>query len=96
MGDPLATTDMGRKLEAVPLFGGPHLTQCGLGRVLHRYQVASWFIQPFGHHTPTSETDRQDQSGQRSYSIRQTVLQTIVQKLNQSVSWKCPYCQYVT
>ena len=27
----------------------PHLTQCGLGRGLPIYQVASWSIQPFGH-----------------------------------------------
>jgi len=37
----LATTDMGRKLEAVSLFGeggdGPHLTQCGLGQGLYFY-----------------------------------------------------------
>ena len=45
MGDRLATTDMGRKEGApVPLPGGelgPHLTQCGLGRGLLQYQVAS-------------------------------------------------------
>ena len=28
---------------------GPHLTQCGLGRGLLPYQVASWSIEPFGH-----------------------------------------------
>jgi len=28
---------------------GPDLTQCGLGRGLLPYQVASWSIQPFGH-----------------------------------------------
>ena len=65
MGDRLATIDMGRKLGGVPLFSrggaelGPHLTQCRLGRGLPPYQVASWFIQPFGHNTPTSQTDRQ-------------------------------------
>ena len=36
-----------------PLFGegelGPHLAQCGLGRGLPPYQVASWSMQPFGH-----------------------------------------------
>jgi len=34
---------MGRKLGAVPLWGGelgPHLTQCGLGRGLPPYQAA--------------------------------------------------------
>jgi len=51
MGDHLATTDMGRKLGAVPLSAelDPHLTQCGLSRGLPPYQVASWFSQPFGH-----------------------------------------------
>jgi len=28
---------------------GPHLAQCGLGRGLPPYQVASWSIQAFGH-----------------------------------------------
>ena len=46
MGDRLATIDMGRKLGAAPFFflGGEldrHLTQCGLGRGLPPYQVAS-------------------------------------------------------
>jgi len=49
----LATTDMGRKLGAPPTFLlgelGPHLTQCGLGRGLPPYQVASLSIQPFSH-----------------------------------------------
>jgi len=54
MGDRSATIDMGQKLGevAVPLFGcgelGPHVTQCGLGRGLPSYQVASWSVQPFG------------------------------------------------
>jgi len=61
MGDRLATIDMGRKL-GVPLWGGelgPHLTQFGLGRGLPPYQMASWSIQPFGHNTPTLQTDGQ-------------------------------------
>jgi len=37
---------------------GPHLTQCQLGWGLSPYQVISWSIQPFGHNTPTSQTDR--------------------------------------
>jgi len=47
MGYRLATIDVGRKVgAAVPLFGeegqlGPHLIQCGLGRGLPSYQVAS-------------------------------------------------------
>ena len=28
---------------------GPHLLECGLGRGLPLYQMASWSIQPFGH-----------------------------------------------
>jgi len=42
---------MDRKLAAaVPLSGRClHLTQCGLGRGLRPYQMASWSIQPFGH-----------------------------------------------
>ena len=50
---------------------GPHLTQCRLGRGLPPYQVASWSIQPFGHNTPTLQTDRQ--TGQRSRSIGRTI-----------------------
>ena len=42
MGDRLVTIDMDRKLGAVPLGGlGPHVAQCGLGRGLPSYQVAS-------------------------------------------------------
>jgi len=63
MVDRLATIDMGRKVRrgccgdaGSPL--GHHLTrrQCGLGRGLPLYQVASWSIQPFGHnrHGPKS------------------------------------------
>ena len=61
---------MGRKLGGLcPLFGelGPHLTQCRLGRGLPPCQVSSWSVQPFGHNTPTSQTDKQ--TGQRSDSI---------------------------
>jgi len=67
---------------AVPLSVGelgPHLTQCGLGRGLPTYQVASWSIQPFGQGTPTLQTG---QTGQRSDSIGRTVLQTVAQKRN--------------
>jgi len=44
MGDRLATVDIGRKVESVPIWrggAGPHLTQCRLGRGLPPYQVAS-------------------------------------------------------
>jgi len=50
---------------AVPIGTGelsPHLTQCGLGRGLPPYQAASWFIQPFGHNTPTLQTGQTDRT----------------------------------
>jgi len=53
MGYRLATIGMGRKWEGATVGAGsplgPHLTQCGLGRGLPLYQVASASIQPFGH-----------------------------------------------
>jgi len=61
MGDRFATVDKGQKSgeAAVPLSEGGelglHLTQCGLGRSL---PPTKW--QPFGHNTPTLQTDRQD------------------------------------
>jgi len=65
MGDRLTTIDMGRKEgAAVPLSGkelGPDLTQCRLGQALPRtewYELVSWSVQPFGHNTPTLQTDR--------------------------------------
>jgi len=56
---------------------GPHLTQCGRGRGLPPCQVSSWSIQPFGHNTPTSQTDRQQID-----STERTVLQTVAQTLD--------------
>jgi len=41
MGDRLATIGMGRRFEGLLWGLGPHLTQCGLGRGLPLYQVAS-------------------------------------------------------
>jgi len=40
-----------------------HLTQCCLERGLPPYQVVSSSIQPFGHNTPTSQTERQTDNG---------------------------------
>jgi len=62
---------------------GPHLTQCGQGRGLPTCQVSSWSVQPFGHNTPTSQTDRQtgQTDRQQTDSIGRTVLQTVAQKL---------------
>jgi len=53
MGDCLATLETGRKVGR-GCCGGHRLTQCGLGRGLPLYHVASWSIQPFGHncHAP--------------------------------------------
>jgi len=42
------------------------LTQCRLWRGLSPYQVASWFIEPFGHNTPAlQETDKTDRQTDR-------------------------------
>jgi len=63
---------------------GPHLTECGLGRGLSPCQVSSGSIRRFGNNTPMSHPDRhrQDrQTGQRSDSMGQTVLQTVTPKL---------------
>jgi len=62
---------------------GPHLTQCDQGRGWPPRQVSSWSIQPFGHNTPTLQTDRQtgQTDRQRSDSIGWTVLQTVAQKM---------------
>jgi len=51
----------GSKIRGVPFWGelGPHQTQYGRGRGLPPCQVSSWSIQPFGHNTPTLQTDRQ-------------------------------------
>jgi len=90
MGDRLATIDMGRNVgAAVPLSvaggGGLHLTQCGLGRGLPPYQVASWSTQPrFGTVHQRCKTDRQTYK-QRTDSIGRTVLQTVAPK------WECPF-----
>ena len=68
----LATTDMGQKLgTAMPLFRGwelgLHLTQCGLGRGLALYQMASWSIQPFGQWLQyTNVTGRQDRTDRQT------------------------------
>jgi len=39
---------------------GVHLTQYGQSWGLPACQVSSWSIQPFGHSTSTSQTDRTD------------------------------------
>ena len=56
MGDHLVIIDTGRKVGAAvsPFWGrgaGSHLTQCGLGRGLPSFQVASGSIEVFGHKT---------------------------------------------
>jgi len=56
----VATRDMGRKEGGccAPFAGelGPRLTQCGLGRGLLPYKVASSSIQPFGHNRHEPKT----------------------------------------
>jgi len=72
MGDRLATIDIGRKEgTAVPLSGELclYLTQCGRDRGLPSCQISSWYVQPLGHSTPTSQTG---QTGQRSDSMGRT------------------------
>jgi len=54
MGDGLATMNIGQNVGRGCCGGvgsplGHHLTQCGLGRSLPLYQVASWSIPSFGH-----------------------------------------------
>jgi len=44
------------------------------------YQVASWSIQPFGHNTPTLQTDRQDNG---PVALREPLLVTVAQKHTQ-------------
>ena len=67
MGDRLATIDMGRKLGALSLFGqgscAPPNTKSSGPRPACRVSFSS--IQPFGgHNARTSQTDRQDRTGQ--------------------------------
>ena len=85
---------MDQKVGAVvPLLGElrPHLTQCGLGRGLHSYQVDVGFgqsgilIHPTIWPQYTNVTDRQTYRQDRTYrqrsdSIGQTVLQTVASK----------------
>ena len=86
----LATIDMDRKLGNVPLIEGggellPHLTQRCLDWGLTPYKVASWSIQPFGHnrHWPKIGCGyTETQKGQRFDGIGQTVLQTVVPKMD--------------
>jgi len=57
----------------------------------HFENNSSWFVQPFAHNTPTSQTqdrqrDRTGETGWRSDSIGWTVLQTVAQKFK--TGWK--------
>jgi len=52
-------------------------------------QVSFWSIQPFGHNTPRSQTGQDRQTRKRSDSTRQTVLQTVTEKLNSSSVGSC-------
>jgi len=88
MSDRLATLDIGRKVgraAAVPLSVRgwiPHLTQCRLGRGQPSHQVASWYIQPFGHSTPTLQ-DRQTHSQNKNrYSTEEGGQPTLQKSLH--------------
>jgi len=65
-------------LSAVQL--GRHLTHCRLGRGVPPYQVASWLIQPFGHHTPTLQTYRQDRQDNGPVRYGDLLLVTVAPK----------------
>jgi len=73
IGDRLATIDMGRKLGAVPFFGGqlgPHLTQCGRVRGL---PPAEFHLDPCNRLATMHQRHRQDREGrQRTDSIGRT------------------------
>jgi len=64
MGHRLATIDTGRKVGAgllCPFPWGESLVPSNTVAWAEAYtsvQVASWSIQPFGHNTPTLQTDR--------------------------------------
>jgi len=92
----LATINTGRKLQPFgrngygPKIGGglcPFVEGVPFEHNLARAeaparQVSSCSVKPFGHNTPTSQTDRTDRQidRQRSDSIGRTVLQTVAQK----------------
>ena len=77
----LVTTDMGRKLGAVPLGEGelgPHLTQCGQSRGLPSCQ---FHFDPSNRLATIHQRHRQTgQDKQRSDSIGRTVFQMVAQK----------------
>ena len=66
------------------------LIQCGLIRGLPVYRVSSWSIQPFGHNTPTLQTDTQET--QRSHSRGQTVLATVCKTVRSMLPDRCMSC----
>ena len=51
---------------------GPNKAQCGQRRGLPACQVSSSSIQPFGHNTPTSQTDRQGRQDRQTGQIDRT------------------------
>ena len=102
----LPTTDMGRKLGAVPLLGGepwsPSNTMWPEPRPTPACQVSSWSVdQPFGHNKPTSQTGQDRQTDrQRCDGIGRTVLQKVAQKLGVfcKPTWNSAtkFCRYFT
>jgi len=61
---------------------GLHVTQCGQDRGLPACQIVSWSIQPFGHSTPTSQTDRTDRQRSDSRGGGEPFKQTVAQKFS--------------
>ena len=86
MGDRLATIEYtwAENGGLCPFEGGercPHLTQCDRGWGLPACQVSPQSIQPFGHNTPTLQTEQGRQTDrQQYYRIGRTVLQTVSKK----------------
>jgi len=63
---PFGRNGYGPKIGGCALLGdgelGPQLTQCGQVRGLPACQISSWSVKPFGHNSPTSQTDRTGQT----------------------------------
>jgi len=70
----------------------PHLTQCGRGRGLPPCQVSSSSTQPFGHNTPTSQTDRTDRTHRHTDTHTNGHQKTM--KYNSDENWGRRLCPY--
>jgi len=61
---------------------GPHLTQCGLGRGLPLYQVASWSIQTFGHNCRNANHVPSRRNTLTDYFIPSLVVETFTVRVH--------------